>query len=93
MRKSIAIFHFIVVHSLFFKFPCKHSRLSMSYRFNNFFNHVDTYAENIFLYVTSGGIKAAQAPSTNEAQKEKAALAEVESDSEDEVVDGGEEGG
>ncbi|EEP75960.1 hypothetical protein UREG_00807 [Uncinocarpus reesii 1704] len=64
--------------------------------FGNFFNHIDTFREDAFLYVTSSGVPAAPegaAPSTAEAGKNKDALAEVESESEDEVVNGGEEGG
>ena len=64
-------------------------------RFGNFFNHIDSFRHNTFLYVTSGGISASKdkqaAKDTSEA--DKAALAEVESEAEDEVVNGGEEGG
>ncbi|KMU75595.1 tRNA pseudouridine synthase 1 [Coccidioides immitis RMSCC 3703] len=64
--------------------------------FGNFFNHIDTFREDSFLYVTSSGIPVAPegaTPSTTETGKDKEALAEVESESEDEVVNGGEEGG
>ncbi|KAF3480457.1 tRNA pseudouridine synthase 1 [Arthroderma uncinatum] len=69
--------------------------------FGNFFNHIDSYRENTFLYVTSGGL-AATAASTTEptaAQEEEARkaesklLAEVESESESELVNNGEDGG
>lgn len=64
-------------------------------RFGNFFNHIDSFRHNTFLYVTSGGIPASKdeqaAKDTSEA--DKAALAEIESEAEDEVVNGGEEGG
>ncbi|KAL1955098.1 hypothetical protein VTO42DRAFT_9032 [Malbranchea cinnamomea] len=67
--------------------------------FGNFFNHIDTFRNNTFLYVSSGGIPASKEgkPAAAEDQKkaDKAALAEVESESEDEdeVAKSGEEGG
>ncbi|OJD18365.1 tRNA pseudouridine(38-40) synthase [Emergomyces pasteurianus Ep9510] len=63
--------------------------------FGNFFNHIDTFQENTFLFVTSGGIaeSKARANTAGAAISGKAALKEVESESEDEVVNGGEEGG
>ncbi|KLJ10963.1 tRNA pseudouridine38-40 synthase [Blastomyces silverae] len=63
--------------------------------FGNFFNHIDTFQENAFLFVTSGGISASKSRGgTSKAPMSgKAALEEVESESEDEVVNGGEEGG
>ncbi|KAK2875181.1 hypothetical protein FQN49_001718, partial [Arthroderma sp. PD_2] len=69
--------------------------------FGNFFNHIDSYKENTFLYVTSGGIDAATAPTAEAtaAQEEDARkaesklLAEVESESESELMNNGEDGG
>ncbi|EEH17158.2 tRNA pseudouridine(38-40) synthase [Paracoccidioides brasiliensis Pb03] len=63
--------------------------------FGNFFNHIDTFPEYAFLFVSSGGIPASKGPpNTPGAQMSgKAALKEVESESEDEVVNGEEEGG
>jgi hypothetical protein len=75
-------------------------------RFGNFFNHIDHFQNNFFLYCTSGGIAAAKlvsAPTekgtskeTNDkaAKDQSAALAQVESSTEDEgdLPDGGEEG-
>ncbi|PGH23648.1 tRNA pseudouridine(38-40) synthase [Polytolypa hystricis UAMH7299] len=69
--------------------------------FSNFFNHIDTWQENTFLYVTSGGIPASKSATAKEGggkgekkDNNAAALAEVESESEDEVpADGVEEGG
>jgi len=78
----------------------------MGYRFSSFFNHIDHFPGEYFLYVTSGGVEAAQIASVS-AEKEstkteandktgksqKEVLAEVESGSEDEgVPPGGEEG-
>ena len=77
----------------------------MTRRFGNFFNHIDHFQNNFFLYCTSGGIPAAKlvtAPGSKGTSKEEgdkaakdqnAALAEVES-SEDEgdLANGGEEG-
>lgn len=79
--------------------------LQIRRRFGNFFNHIDHFQNNFFLYCTSGGIPAAKLVSAptekgaskgegNKAEKDQtAALAEVES-SEDEggLPDGGEEG-
>ncbi|KAI1942418.1 tRNA pseudouridine synthase 1 [Ophidiomyces ophidiicola] len=63
--------------------------------FGNFFNHIDIFREDCFLYVTSSGIREPRADMVRIAEtgKDKEALAEVESESEDEVVNGGEEGG
>ncbi|KAB8079020.1 pseudouridine synthase [Aspergillus leporis] len=76
--------------------------------FASFFNHIDHFPQEEFLYITSGGIPAAKAvtqPSAAAAadsqQSEKGrksqreALAEVEAESEDEsnLPNGGEEGG
>ncbi|EQL35885.1 tRNA pseudouridine38-40 synthase, variant 1 [Blastomyces dermatitidis ATCC 26199] len=63
--------------------------------FGNFFNHIDTFQDSAFHYVTSGGIPASKSRGgTGKAPMSgKAALKEVESESEDEVVNGGEEGG
>ncbi|OJD23503.1 tRNA pseudouridine(38-40) synthase [Blastomyces percursus] len=63
--------------------------------FGNFFNHIDTLQDSAFHYVTSGGIPASKSRGgTSKAPMSgKAALKEVESESEDEVVNGGEEGG
>ncbi|KAJ5151120.1 tRNA pseudouridine synthase 1 [Penicillium canariense] len=77
--------------------------------FASFFNHIDHFQTSFFLYCTSGGIEASKlvsAPSgakgrtkgkaSDKAGKdESAALAEVESSSEEEgdLPDGGEEGG
>ncbi|KKZ62428.1 tRNA pseudouridine38-40 synthase [[Emmonsia] crescens] len=64
--------------------------------FGNFFNHIDTFQENAFLFVTSGGIAASKARANTAGAPimcGKAALKEVESESEDEIVNGGEEGG
>ncbi|KAG5297801.1 tRNA pseudouridine synthase [Histoplasma ohiense] len=63
--------------------------------FGNFFNHIDTFQDNAFLFVTSRGIPASK-PSGGSAKAPmsgKAALKEVESESEDDLVNGGEEGG
>ncbi|CEJ60993.1 Putative tRNA pseudouridine synthase 1 [Penicillium brasilianum] len=73
--------------------------------FGNFFNHIDHYQNNFFLYCTSGGIAAAKlvtAPTEKSASKgegnkadkdQSAALAEVEgSEDEGELPTGGEEG-
>jgi tRNA pseudouridine38-40 synthase len=60
------------------------------YRFGNFFNHLDNFNGDDFLYLTSGGIPAAK-PADEKGQR--ATLAKAESESEDEVLDGGEEGG
>lgn len=64
-------------------------------RFGNFFNHIDSFRHNTFLYVTSGGIPASkdEQATKDTSEADKAALAEVESEAEDEVVNGGEEGG
>ncbi|EFQ99166.1 tRNA pseudouridine synthase 1 [Nannizzia gypsea CBS 118893] len=69
--------------------------------FGTFFNHIDSYKENTFLYVTSGGLAACcsstvQPTAAQEEDARKAdskILAEVESESEAEVVDNGEDGG
>jgi tRNA pseudouridine38-40 synthase len=74
-------------------------------RFSNFFNHIDHYQNNFFLYCTSGGIAAVKLISTptekgaskgegNKADKgQSAALGEVESlEDEGELPTGGEEG-
>ncbi|KAM5454281.1 tRNA pseudouridine synthase 1 [Microsporum audouinii] len=69
--------------------------------FGTFFNHIDSYKENTFLYVTSGGLAAccASAEEPTAAQEEDArkaeskVLAEVESESESEFVNNGEDGG
>ncbi|EDN10893.1 conserved hypothetical protein [Histoplasma mississippiense (nom. inval.)] len=61
--------------------------------FGNFFNHIDTFQGNAFLFVTSRGIPASK-PSGGSAKAPmsgKAALKEVESESEDDLVNGGEE--
>ncbi|KAJ6134435.1 TRNA pseudouridine synthase [Penicillium sp. IBT 18751x] len=75
--------------------------------FGSFFNHIDHFPGNYFLYVTSGGVEAAEiiaAPNEKNAEikeaeqdktgkSQKEALAEVESGSEDEAnLPGGEEG-
>lgn len=60
-------------------------------RFGNFFNHLDNFNGDDFLYVTSEGIEAAK-PSLGP-RKATLAKAELAAESEDEVVDGGEEGG
>ncbi|KAE8149452.1 pseudouridine synthase [Aspergillus avenaceus] len=72
--------------------------------FSSFFNHVDHFPQEEFLYVTSGGIPAARAvaqPGSTDAEKgagrksQREALAEVEEESEDEtnLPNNGEEGG
>ncbi|KAI5294320.1 tRNA pseudouridine synthase 1 [Ascosphaera acerosa] len=68
--------------------------------FSNFFNHIDSFQDDAFLYVTSGGLDAVTtrpgvAPrEKGEKQKTgRAALAEVECESDGEIMDGGEEGG
>jgi tRNA pseudouridine38-40 synthase len=40
--------------------PVEHLRkcLSIACRFGNFFNHVDNFPDEAFLFVTSGGIEA-----------------------------------
>lgn len=114
-------------------------RFAAAFRFTNFFNHLDSFNDNHFLYVTSGGISAASWPAQKQddkAQSEQpqpqtqaqaqahgqasqgkqqqqeqeklqqaanavtgehrdagAVMAEVESESEAEVVDNGEDGG
>ncbi|RDW90488.1 pseudouridine synthase PUS2 [Aspergillus mulundensis] len=66
-----------------------------THTFSSFFNHIDHYAQEEFLYITSGGIAAAKPASTPgenadamfNAPKRKSAreaLAEVEQESEDE---------
>lgn len=78
----------------------------MKCRFGSFFNHIDHFPGDYFLYVTSGGVEVAEivsAPAEKGAPKKEAndktgksqkeALAEVESDPEDEGnLPGGEEG-
>ncbi|PWY70463.1 tRNA pseudouridine synthase [Aspergillus heteromorphus CBS 117.55] len=73
-----------------------------THAFSAFFNHLDHYSQEEFLYVTSGGIPAAKlvdAPAATEEGKgkksQREALAEVESGDEDEgaLPNGGEEGG
>lgn len=61
-----------------------------SYRFGSFFNHIDHFPQEHFLYITSAGISAAKlvtAPTEKvEASKngsEKKALAAVESEGEE----------
>ncbi|RJE26270.1 tRNA pseudouridine synthase [Aspergillus sclerotialis] len=69
--------------------------------FYTYFNHIDSYPQEAFLYVTSGGIPAARLDPPHEIRKEKLArqsereaLAAVEGESEDEdIPDNGEEGG
>lgn len=69
--------------------------------FGTFFNHIDSYKEYTFLYVTSGGLAACSSSTIQPtaAQEEDARkadskiLAEVESESEAEVVNNGEDGG
>ncbi|KAE8407658.1 pseudouridine synthase [Aspergillus pseudonomiae] len=72
--------------------------------FASFFNHIDHFPQEEFLYVTSGGIPAAKpatqpSAATQDAQKgrksQKEALAEIEEESEDEgnLPNNGEEGG
>jgi tRNA pseudouridine38-40 synthase len=67
---------------------------SWACRFGNFFNHVDTFQEDAFSYLTSAGMPTTKTLRAKEDMKaENAALAEIESESEDEGVNGGEEGG
>ncbi|KAE8138289.1 pseudouridine synthase [Aspergillus pseudotamarii] len=72
--------------------------------FASFFNHIDHFPQEEFLYVTSGGIPAAKpttqpSAATEDAQKgrksQREALAEIEAESEDEgnLPNNGEEGG
>ncbi|KAI5285535.1 tRNA pseudouridine synthase 1 [Ascosphaera atra] len=65
--------------------------------FSNFFNHIDSFDDDAFLYVSSGGIDAVTtrpgAPQKEKKKSGKAALAEVECESDGEVVNNGEEGG
>jgi len=74
----------------------------MQCRFSSFFNHIDHFSQEEFLYVTSGGIAAAkpslQSNASGDAQAEgnktgrisqREALAAIESENES----GGEEGG
>ncbi|KAE8359794.1 pseudouridine synthase [Aspergillus caelatus] len=72
--------------------------------FASFFNHIDHFPQEEFLYVTSGGIPAAKpttqpSTATEDAQKgrksQREALAEIEAESEDEgnLPNNGEEGG
>lgn len=72
------------------------------YSFYSFFNHIDSYPQEAFLYVTSGGLPAARLDTPQEIRKEKLdrrvereALAAFEGDSDDEgdIPDNGEEGG
>ncbi|KAL4923244.1 pseudouridine synthase PUS2 [Aspergillus undulatus] len=75
-----------------------------THAFSSFFNHIDHYAQEEFLYVTSGGISAAKPitpPGERKDENELAqpkrksqreALAEVEQESEDERPRGEEEG-
>jgi tRNA pseudouridine38-40 synthase len=78
----------------------------MKCRFGSFFNHIDHFPGDHFLYVTSGGVEVAEIVSApgqknvekaaadhNAGKSQKEALAEVESESEDEAnLPGGEEG-
>ncbi|KAI5283677.1 tRNA pseudouridine synthase 1 [Ascosphaera aggregata] len=67
--------------------------------FSNFFNHIDSFQDDAFLYVTSGGIDAvttrpgAPQPSKEKQKSGKTAMAEVECESDGEIVNNGEEGG
>lgn len=73
------------------------------YRFYTFFNHIDSYPQESFLYVTSGGMAAARLDTPQEIRKEKVdrraereALAAVEGEDQDDeanIPDNGEEGG
>ena len=66
-------------------------RLNAISRFNNFFNHIDSYANDTFLFVTSGGISAAKAKKGE--QKEIALDPVLDSDDEKLVRTGeGDEG-
>ncbi|KAB8231768.1 pseudouridine synthase PUS2 [Aspergillus alliaceus] len=70
--------------------------------FASFFNHIDHFPQEEFLYITSGGIPAAKPVpqplaqgAQNSRKSQREALAEIEAESEDEVnlPNGGEEGG
>ncbi|KAL4910196.1 hypothetical protein BDW74DRAFT_49463 [Aspergillus multicolor] len=66
-----------------------------THAFSSFFNHIDHYAQEEFLYITSGGIAAAKPasaagqnadaePNATKRKSAREALAEVEQESEDE---------
>ncbi|KAK1141501.1 tRNA pseudouridine synthase 1 [Aspergillus melleus] len=74
--------------------------------FSSFFNHVDHFPQEEFLYITSGGITAAKPLQQGSAevrkeddqtgrksQREALAIVEADSDNEANIPDGGEEGG
>ncbi|KZZ87871.1 tRNA pseudouridine synthase [Ascosphaera apis ARSEF 7405] len=65
--------------------------------FSNFFNHIDSFQDDAFLYVTSGGVDVVTTrpgvPFKGKQKTGKAALAEVECESDGEIVNDGEEGG
>lgn len=73
----------------------------MQCRFSSFFNHIDHFSQEEFLYVTSGGIAAAkpssQANAPGDAQagnkvgriSQREALAAIESENESEGEEGG----
>ncbi|KAH8425554.1 pseudouridine synthase family protein [Aspergillus melleus] len=74
--------------------------------FSSFFNHVDHFPQEEFLYITSGGITAAKPIQQGSAevrkeddqagrksQREALAIVEADSDNEANIPDGGEEGG
>jgi len=62
--------------------------------FGNFFNHLDTFQEEAFSYLTSGGMLTAKHSLTKkDLEAGDAALAEVECESDNEIMNGGEEGG
>ncbi|KAL4938188.1 hypothetical protein BDV06DRAFT_201515 [Aspergillus oleicola] len=74
-----------------------------THAFSSFFNHIDHYAQEEFLYITSGGVAAAK-PATGPGEltaeesvaerrkSQRQVLAEVEQESEDERPRGEEEG-
>ncbi|KAK2743054.1 tRNA pseudouridine synthase 1 [Myotisia sp. PD_48] len=70
--------------------------------FGNFFNHVDSFKGEEFRYLTSAGMPAQASTDGNKQDKQKDSkamkaesklLAEVESESESEIMNNGEEGG
>ncbi|KAA8652359.1 hypothetical protein EYZ11_006459 [Aspergillus tanneri] len=73
--------------------------------FSSFFNHIDHFPQEEFLYITSGGIRASKrVPQPTEpkqeggqkgrkSEREALCLVESESDTEANLPDGGEEGG
>lgn len=60
------------------------------FSFGNFFNHVDSFASEAFLFVTSGGIPAAKSTNGKNRNQDRAADEALESEPEDIEVQNGE---